>query len=149
MFHLWKNQLVCYTSKICEKHLWKSDILNTDAGHWQIKSQYISERITVGYWRFKIGSNFSFDRPFWELPKRCKIFMRLLCKMLDIFFCSLRRGTELLQMKPEECMEIKPILWPVNVMMLWSTLSATHCTNPWSSCRSSMVSLACLITDSL
>ena len=34
----------------------------------QIKSKYTFKGITVEYWRFKIGSNFSFDRPFWELP---------------------------------------------------------------------------------
>ena len=28
MFHLWKNQLVGFTSKICEKHLWKSNTLS-------------------------------------------------------------------------------------------------------------------------
>ena len=34
MFHLWINQVVGFTSKMFEKHLWKSDILSKDAGRW-------------------------------------------------------------------------------------------------------------------
>ena len=33
MFHLRTNQVVGFTSKMFEKHLWKSDILSKDAGH--------------------------------------------------------------------------------------------------------------------
>ena len=32
MFHLRTNQVVGFTSKMFEKHLWKSDILSKDAG---------------------------------------------------------------------------------------------------------------------
>ena len=32
MFHLRRNQVVGFTSKMFEKHLWKSDILSKDAG---------------------------------------------------------------------------------------------------------------------
>ena len=36
MFHLWINQVVCFTSKMFEKHLWKSDILSKHAGHHDV-----------------------------------------------------------------------------------------------------------------
>ena len=32
MLHLWKNQVDGFSSKMCEEHLWKSDILSKDAG---------------------------------------------------------------------------------------------------------------------
>ena len=32
MFHLRRNQVVGFTSKMFEKHLWKSDIFSKDAG---------------------------------------------------------------------------------------------------------------------
>ena len=33
MFHLRTNQVVGFTSKMFEKHLWKSEILSKDVGH--------------------------------------------------------------------------------------------------------------------
>ena len=33
MFHLWINKVVHFTSKLFEKHQWKSDILSKDADH--------------------------------------------------------------------------------------------------------------------
>ena len=35
MFHLRTNHVVGFTTKMFEQHLWKSDILSKDAGHWQ------------------------------------------------------------------------------------------------------------------
>ena len=32
MFHLCRNQVVGFTGKMFEKHLWKSDILSNDVG---------------------------------------------------------------------------------------------------------------------
>ena len=32
MFRLWINQVLVFTSKMFEKHLWKSDILSKDEG---------------------------------------------------------------------------------------------------------------------
>ena len=35
MLHLWRNQVFGFTSKICKKHLWNSEILSKDAGLWK------------------------------------------------------------------------------------------------------------------
>ena len=45
MFHLWKNQVDGFTSKMCEKQLWKNDILSKDVSHrhgWEWVTTWVS-----------------------------------------------------------------------------------------------------------
>ena len=54
MFHLRRNQVVGFTSKMFEKHLWKSDILSKYAGHRQLV--FTSKMFEKHLWKSDIFS---------------------------------------------------------------------------------------------
>ena len=61
IFHLWINQVVGFTSKMFEKHLWKSDILSKYAGHRQLV--FTSKMFEKHLWKSDILSKDAGHRP--------------------------------------------------------------------------------------